>query len=142
MFLSLARIKYPVYIIVVLISLLFWLKCIYTDFRENAHFYYYLLKHKLEERRAAVNYRDFYRFIKICDDSIPKNEDIAWVFNKEDIDLSRSLAKRAHYYLLPRTFRREANYIIVYELAGYRKDGYGVFKEFAPGKLILQRKRQ
>src|SRR3989338_6965394 len=128
--LQISKVKYVVHIIVMAVFLLIWSVCVFADFKQNALFYRCLLNNNLEGRRAAVNYYDFYRFIVLCDNDIPKDEDVAWVFNKKDAALSSSLAMRAHYYLLPRIFRRQANYILVYEIPGYKREGYEVYKEY------------
>lgn len=141
MALKISKVKYVVHIIVMAIFLLIWSVCVFADFKQNALFYRYLLNNNLEGRRVAVNYYDFYRFIVLCNNDIPKDEDVAWVLNKKDKALSRSLAMRLHYYLLPRNFRRQANYILVYELPGYKREGYEVYKEYVPGKFILKRKK-
>lgn len=93
----------------------------------------------LEEKRALVTEGDFYKFLKFCDDTIPKNKDIKWVLPAGIfLGFDDYYFYKAYYYLYPRNYREDAGYILVYKKKDYiAPRGYKLLAEFGEDKYIL-----
>lgn len=95
-----------------------------------------LLGKSLDEKRVMVNSGDFYAFIKFCEENIPPQANfdmrIPPVYN--DI--------KASFYLLPRFYAVESDYIIVYDKSVEDEiwNEYEIKHKFRNGAFILKRK--
>lgn len=124
------------------IWIIFGLLLISLDLKSNCINYKRLFSYSLEDRRAVITGVDFYKFLKFCDKLILKGRDIKWIFPE-----GRFLGNdeyhfyKAYYYLFPRNYRDNADYIIVYNRKEYKAPlDFKIFAEYGPGKYILKRK--
>jgi hypothetical protein len=78
-----------------------------------------------------VNPGDFYPFIRFCEKQLPLNAEFDFRIQLVYGDI------KAKYYLYPRKFKKDAEYLIVYDQEPPK--GYSPWQTFRPGALILKR---
>jgi hypothetical protein len=111
------------------------------DFTQNLQSYKILMRLSLDGKRAITTGVDFYQFLMFCDKIIPERENIKWVF-PEGAFLGNSEYHfyKAYYFLYPRHYQENADYIIVYGREGYAApQGYGIFAGYGKEKYILHK---
>ncbi|MFA5147118.1 MAG: hypothetical protein WC515_07080 [Candidatus Omnitrophota bacterium] len=97
--------------------------------------YAVLFSSSLEERRAYVTGPRLYEFIRFCNGSMPPSSTYSIVgLDKEPLD-----GRRAAYYLYPNIEAGVPDFILVYGLDGFSRDGYGIFKRLDRERYILKR---
>lgn len=112
---------------------------IFGDLRHNYKDYLLKIPLSLEEKRAIATEGGFYQFLKFCDNAIPKNKDVRWVLPAGIfLGFDDYYFYKAYYYLYPRNYREDAEYIAVYKRKDYAAPyGYKLLAEFGEDKYIL-----
>ena len=112
---------------------------IFSDFKSNYKNYRLISPLSLDDKRAVTTGWDFYQFLMFCDRVIPKGKDIKWIFPEGGfLGNSEYHFFKAYYYLYPRNYRDNADYIIVYNRENYNMpSGYKIFAEYGKNKYIL-----
>jgi hypothetical protein len=112
----------------------------FSDLAKNYKDYRLISSFSLDDRRAVTTGWDFYKFLMFSDRSIPKGKNVKWVLPEgRFLGNSEYHFFKAYYYLYPRNFRDDADYIIVYDVEGYDSPGYKPLTEYAKNKYILVR---
>lgn len=93
----------------------------------------------LEEKQALSTYGtfyDFYQFLKFSNNEIPKGSS----FDLKDPGGYIYFINKAKYYLYP-TYQStdNAEYILVYDVGNFNKNGYKMFRSFKDNAYILKR---
>ena len=96
----------------------------------------------LPEKNTLINPKDFYHFLLFCDECIPKNSTIQWILpNGSFLGNDEFYFFRAYYYLYPRNYHQNAEYVIVFKNPDYIPSlGYEIFSSYAKDMYILLRK--
>ena len=88
-----------------------------------------------EGRRAYVTGPRLYEFIGVCDQSMPKPSSYEVIGIEKD-----SLEhRRLRYYLYPNIEKEEPDFILVYGIKNYAREGYKIFKILDLDRYILRR---
>jgi len=95
----------------------------------------------LDANREFDTGKDFYQFLMFCDNTIPKGKDLKWVFPEGGfLGNSEYHFFKAYYYLYPRNYKEDADYIIVYGREGFDAPaGFKLLAGFGQNKYILSR---
>jgi hypothetical protein len=108
------------------------------DFKNKYRLYDVPLVFPPEYERAAFAEQDFYQFLKFCDKKIPEGKDVRWELSEDKFLRKDVHFSKAYYYLYPRNYRVDADYIIVYGKKGYSApSGYTVFAEFGKNAYVF-----
>lgn len=121
-----------------LIWLMIGISYLFSEISQN---YIALISFSLDANREFVTGKDFYRFLMFCDRAIPKGKDLKWVFPKGGfLGNSEYHFFKAYYYLYPRNYKEDADYIIVYGKEEFNAPaGFKLLAEFGQNKYILSR---
>jgi len=94
-----------------------------------------LIRLSTEEKRAYVTGRDLYDFIKFCKESTkePSTYRIAGL-EKDSVE-----HRRFRYYLYPCVEISDPEYIFVYKVKDFPRDGYKVYGRMNPETYILRK---
>ncbi len=94
----------------------------------------------LDDKRALVTGREFYGFLKDCERAIPPDKSLRGIFVGADTGETEFYYYRSYYFLSPRNFTKDADYLILYNLGieGIPA-GYQLTAQFGPNKSILER---
>ena len=136
-----SHVKQTGFVIAVSVWLAFGLTAIFRDSVGLAKGRIQLSRLTMDERRAIVTGRDFYRFLKLCDAIIPQEKDVKWVFRRGNyLGYDEYLFYRAYYFLYPRNYRENADYIILFGRKDYDVPaGFTSVAEFGKNNFILTR---
>lgn len=94
----------------------------------------------LDDKRALVTGREFYGFLKDCERAIPPDKSLRGIFVGADKGETEFYYYRSYYFLFPRNFTQDADYIILYNLGTEGiPAGYKLAARFGPNKSILEK---
>ena len=123
--------------IIIIIWIVLWINFIARDLYTRGYLneYKILARSDYEEKHAQVYGKRFYEFLKFAKDIIPPNERYDFVgINNFSLD-----GRRGIYYLYPRLKKEKADYLLVYGVQGFRKDGFRVHAKLDKTRIILKR---
>lgn len=107
---------------------LFWKGCFY-DYKK-------LIARSLEGKRSYVTGDRLYEFFTFCRSNLPESSTFDFAGLEEgSIDMTR-----AGYYLYPNLRKSDAEYILAYDAAGFKKSGYGLFARMDGDRYILRKR--
>lgn len=96
-----------------------------------------LAKLSAEQRRAYVTGKELYGFVDFCRYFVKKPS----TYETAGIEKYSIEHRRLRYYLYPNIEKEGGEYIFVYGIKGFFKDGYGIFAKLNDEEYILRRMR-
>lgn len=94
-----------------------------------------LLKLSSEGKRAYITGPKLYELIKISNQFMPKASSYEMIGIKdESLD-----ARRARYYLYPNIEKESPDFLLVYGVRDFEREGYKIFKILDLDRYILRR---
>lgn len=126
------------------ISIVWFLMTVFLiifDFKNNYKNYEAIAQSSLNDKRALITGRDFYQFLMFCNRLIPEEKGIRWLFPEgRFLGNDEYLFYKAYYYLYPRNYRDNADYIVVYDRQGFKPPpDYKVFAVYGIRGYILKK---
>ena len=94
-----------------------------------------LLRGSLEERRAIVYGKQFYRFLTFCKEKLPAGAR----FQLADVEYASIDKVRAVYFLYPCLFSEDPEFVLVFGLPGFRQEGATLLASLDEGSFILKK---
>ena len=94
-----------------------------------------LLRLSTEGKRVYVTGLRLYEFIRVCNQSIPKSSSYEVIgIEKDSLEY-----RRARYYLYPNVEKKEPEFLLIYGIKNYEREGYKIFKILDPDRYILRK---
>jgi len=106
--------------------------------KQQGQEYARLLISNPEQKRALVVGPKLYAFIQFCNAALPDGSD----YQIEGIKHDHLDYRRAVYYLYPhiKNSQTPPSFLIVYQLPGFAKEGYALYRAFDERCFILRKK--
>ena len=123
--------------ILFVVWIILWVNFIIRDLFVRGYFedYKNLAKKNAEEKRSYA-YGDYlFNFLEFSKKSLPEGANFGLV----GIDELSLDGRRSIYYLYPYVKRDNPNFILVFKKAGFRKNGYKLYRKLDNASFILKR---
>lgn len=92
-----------------------------------------LVRASSEERRSIAIGKELFEFIRFCEASVPQASKYS-VVGLEPVSLE---GRYITYYLYPRVPAASPDFLVVYKVSNFSKDGYRLYQSLGPDKYIL-----
>ncbi|MDD5422033.1 MAG: hypothetical protein WC592_07850 [Candidatus Omnitrophota bacterium] len=91
----------------------------------------------VEQKKRNLMKSGLYDFVLFCQKNIPEKENFVFVYDAKALDPVEG--SRVSYYLYPRKMIKDAPYIMVFDMSGYKKEGFKLHASLSKNSFILRK---
>ena len=132
------KVRKNIFRIILIIWVILWVNFIARDLFRKGYIrdYRALIKRDAEGKRSYTYGDRFYEFLKFAKSTIQGKSDYEFV----GVDDGSLASRRGIYYLYPCLKKEGPEYLLVYNVPGYRRDGFSLYAKLDNERFILKKR--